>query len=143
MININQFQKIEKYNIIFKLYHIKRKVMESKISNWSDVTFIPKEVKINVMAENISTKEIQIIMAKDSVMKEHKAPFPIHVQVLKGEIDFEVFGVKKVSHTLKALDMISLESNVPHSLSAKEDSIVRLSLAKADSAARVNAVLKK
>ena len=59
--------------------------MESKISNWSDVTFIPKEVKINVMAENISTKEIQIIMAKDSVMKEHKAPFPIHVQVLKGD----------------------------------------------------------
>lgn len=35
-------------------------------------------------------KKIQILLAKDSVMKEHKAPFAIHVQVLSGKIWFEV-----------------------------------------------------
>ncbi|PZT48164.1 cupin [Helicobacter valdiviensis] len=110
-----------------------------KITNWNEIDFAPKEVKINVLVENENTKEIQILLAKDSKMSEHKAPFAICVQVLKGKILFKV----KEEYELNALCMISLEANVEHSLYALEDSIVRLSLAKNDSAKRVSAVLKK
>lgn len=44
---------------------------------------------------------------------------------------------------LNALDMISLEANVAHSLGGLEDSIIRLSLNKFDNIQRVNAVFKK
>ncbi|ARJ56516.1 cupin domain-containing protein [Campylobacter cuniculorum] len=111
-----------------------------KITKWNEAEFSPKEVKINVLIDNESGKEIQILLAKDSIMKEHKAPFSIHVQVLSGKIIFEVQNEKL---ELNALDMISLNPNIPHSLSALENSIVRLSLSKADNIQRLNAVLKK
>lgn len=111
-----------------------------QIIKWSRAEFNLKEVKINVLIDNESGKEIQILMAKDSVMREHKVPFAIHVQVLSGKIWFEVEN-KKLE--LNALDMISLEANVPHSLGGIEDSIIRLSLNKFDSIQRVSAVLKK
>ncbi|HEG4115034.1 TPA: cupin domain-containing protein [Campylobacter jejuni] len=111
-----------------------------KIIQWNRAEFIPKEVKINVLIDNEKGKEIQILLAKDSVMKEHKAPFAIHVQVLSGKIWFEM---EKEKFELNALDMISLETNVAHSLGGLENSIIRLSLNKSDSVQRVNAVLKK
>ncbi|TEY01530.1 cupin domain-containing protein [Campylobacter sp. US33a] len=111
-----------------------------KITNWSKAEFSPNEVKINVLIDNKSGKEIQILLAKGSIMKEHKAPFSIHVQVLSGKIIFEVENQKL---ELNTLDMISLNANVPHSLSALEDSIIRLSLNKFDKFQRVSAVLKK
>lgn len=114
--------------------------MQEKIINWSNAVFEPKAVKIEPKAENESTKEIQITMAKDSIMKEHKAPFSIFVQVLSGNIEFEV---QEQKFDMQTLDMIGLDANVPHSLKAKQDSIIRLSLAKNDSVSRVSAVLKQ
>ncbi|CAM2862116.1 cupin domain-containing protein [Helicobacter burdigaliensis] len=110
-----------------------------KITDWSKADFAQNQVKINVLVESENSKEIQILLAKNSVMDRHKAPFAIHVQVLKGKIIFKV----DEEYTLNTLSMISLAPNVEHSLQALEDSIVRLSLAKNDSAKRVNAVLKK
>ncbi|EAH8735885.1 cupin domain-containing protein [Campylobacter jejuni] len=106
-----------------------------KIIQWNGAEFSPKEVKINVLIDNEKGKEIQILLAKDSVMKEHKAPFAIH-----GKIWFEV---EKEKFELNVLDMIGLEANVAHSLGGLENSIIRLSLNKSDSIQRVNAVLKK
>ncbi|ENT9902025.1 cupin domain-containing protein [Campylobacter coli] len=111
-----------------------------KITQWNKADFSPKEVKINVLIDDEHSKEIQILLAKDSVMKEHKAPFAICVQVLSGKIWFEVENEKFEFNTL---DMISLEANVPHSLGGLEDSVIRLSLNKLDKVQRVNAVLKK
>ncbi|MBT0793550.1 hypothetical protein KJQ87_00505 [Campylobacter lari] len=54
-------------------------------------------------------------------MKDHKAPFDITIQVLKGFIDFGVLNQKIV---LKALDSISLKAHEIHNLLALEDSIV-------------------
>lgn len=105
---------------------------------WSDVTFEAQKVKIIPITENDSSKEIQILMAKDSVMKEHQAPFAISVQVLSGEIWFEV---KDERLNLKALDMITLKAGIPHSLGGIKDSIIRLSLSKLDSIERVNSTL--
>ncbi|NDJ27879.1 cupin domain-containing protein [Campylobacter sp. MIT 19-121] len=110
-----------------------------QVISWDRLEFKDEQVGIKVLHENANAKEIQIIMPKESMMKEHKAPFDISVQVLKGEIEF---SLENEIFKLKALDMIALSANVPHSLKALKDSIVRLSLAKADSIARVNAILK-
>lgn len=113
--------------------------MIAQVTHWSEAELIKGEVKVNVLAQNNASKEIQIAMGEGGEMKEHKAPFAISVQVLSGYIHFEV---EKEIFELKALDMISLEANIPHSLKALKDSIVRLSLAHGDSVQRVNAVLK-
>lgn len=110
-----------------------------EIISWQSADFQSEQVKVNVLAQNNSAKEIQILMAKNSVMKEHKAPFAISVQVLRGEVKFSVFD--EVA-TLRALDMVCLDALVPHSLHALKDSIVRLSLAKNDSIERVESVVK-
>ena len=85
------------------------------------------------------SKEIRINLEKGAQMKEHKAPGAIMVQVLSGKIDFSV-GADNV--ILGALDMITLEPNVMHALTALENSIVRLSLSKNDDVSRVFGVLK-
>ncbi|TXE09090.1 cupin domain-containing protein [Gelidibacter salicanalis] len=94
---------------------------------------------IQVLLETENGKEIRIAFKKDQVMKEHKTPFPIVVEIFEGSIDF---GVNGSVHTLKTGDLVSLEGGVPHDLTALKDSIVRLSLNKADSAKRVEDVAK-
>jgi quercetin dioxygenase-like cupin family protein len=95
------------------------------------------KVLTKVILETSFSKEIRIQMESGQSMKEHQAPFPIIVHILKGEIDF---GVKGELHHLHAGDIVSLEGGVPHDLLAKEASIVRLSLSKLDRADRVQQV---
>ncbi|WP_299396646.1 cupin [uncultured Gelidibacter sp.] len=92
---------------------------------------------IQVLMETESGKEIRIAFKKDQVMKKHKTPFSIVVEVFEGQINF---GVNELNYTLSKGDLVALEGNVPHDLTALEDSIVRLSLNKADSAQRVKDV---
>lgn len=94
---------------------------------------------IQVLLETETGKEIRIAFRKDQIMKEHKTPFPIVVEIFEGAIDFGVNG--KVHH-LKKGDLVALEGGVPHDLKAVEQSTVRLSLNKADSAKRVEDVAK-
>ncbi len=94
---------------------------------------------IQVLLDTENGKEIRIAFKKDQVMKEHKTPFAIVVEVFEGCIDF---GVNGEVHTLNRGDLISLEGGVPHDLVAIEDSIVRLSLNKGDTAKRVEDVVK-
>lgn len=93
---------------------------------------------IQVLLDTENGKEIRIAFKKDQVMKEHKTPFAIVVEVFEGSIDF---GVKGMVHNLNRGDLISLDGGVPHDLTAVEDSIVRLSLNKGDSAKRVQDVV--
>ncbi len=92
---------------------------------------------IHVLMETETGKEIRIVFKKGQVMKKHKTPFPIVVEIFEGQIDF---GVNDDIHTLTKGDLVALEGGVPHDLSAVKDSIVRLSLNKADSAQRVEDV---
>lgn len=94
---------------------------------------------IKLMLETATSKEIRILMKEGQVMQEHKTAYPIVVHLIYGAIDFEVEGVK---HELETGAILGLDSNVPHSLVAKEDSMVRLSLAKQDSVFRVESVAK-
>lgn len=92
---------------------------------------------IQVLLDTENGKEIRIAFKKDQVMKEHKTPFAIVVEIFEGCIDF---GVNGKIHTLNRGDLVSLEGGVPHDLTAVKDSIVRLSLNKGDSAKRVEDV---
>ena len=105
----------------------------------NDIQYHETRPTIQVLLETENGKEIRIAFKKDQVMKEHKTPFPIVVEIFKGKIDF---GVNGEVFNLKKGDLISLEGGVPHDLTAVKDSIVRLSLNKGDSAKRVEDVAK-
>ena len=94
---------------------------------------------IQVLLETESTKEIRIAMRSGQIMKEHKTPFPIVVEIFEGQIDF---GVNGTTHALTKGDLVSLEGNVPHDLTARADSVIRLSLSKKDKVQRVQKVLE-
>ena len=92
---------------------------------------------VQVLLDTDSSREIRIAMRKGHVMKEHKTPYPIVVEIFEGRI---TFGVKGESYDLKKGDLVYLEGDVPHDLRAEEDSTVRLTLTKADTAERVKGV---
>lgn len=106
----------------------------------TDIQYHESRPTIQVLMETESGKELRIAFKKGHVMRRHKTPFPIVVEIFEGSIDF---GVNEEKHTLVKGDLITLKGNVPHDLTALKDSIVRLSLNKADTAKRVENVAKK
>ena len=102
-----------------------------------DLEYNDKKPAVQVMLETETSKEIRIAMKKGQVMKEHKTPYPIVVELFEGAISF---GVNGKVHEINKGDMLTLDGNIPHDLKAEEDSIVRLSLAKSDSVERVKGV---
>ncbi|MDP2850497.1 MAG: cupin domain-containing protein [Sulfuricurvum sp.] len=105
----------------------------------SDIVYGDTQPIITPLITNEFTKEIRIVFHAGQSMKAHKTSFPITVMIVQGRIDF---GVGEERYTLSAGDVVALEGNVVHDLNALEDSIVRLSLHKGDSVARVSGVLK-
>lgn len=105
-----------------------------------NLEFSHNRIITQVILETSFSKEIRILLKNGQTMKEHKAPFPIIVHILEGKIDF---GVEGELITLKKGDVITLDSNIYHDLTAKEDSIVRLTLSKLDDASRVVKVADK
>lgn len=59
-----------------------------------DVTFNESKPKIDVIFETQGTKEIRIASGTNQLMKEHKKPFPIVIQIVQGKINFGVKGEK-------------------------------------------------
>lgn len=92
---------------------------------------------VTVLLKTASTKEVRIVMKKGQFMNEHKAPFPIIIELFEGEIDFGVKGEKQI---LKRGDMIALEGNIPHELTCISDCIIRLSISVLDKIERVHNV---
>ncbi len=103
----------------------------------NDLVYNDNKPAISVLLETDFSKEIRIAMRSGQVMKEHKTPFPIVVEIFEGSIDF---GVQGKVYSLGSGDIIALEGNVPHDLKATEDSIVRLSLSISDKVERVKKV---
>ncbi|MDD2780015.1 cupin [Sulfuricurvum sp.] len=105
----------------------------------SEIVYGETQPLITPLITNEFTKEIRIVFRSGQSMKAHKTSFPITVMIVQGCIDF---GVGEDRYILNSGDVVALEGNVVHDLNALEDSIVRLSLHKSDSVARVNGVLK-
>ena len=99
-----------------------------------DLEFNSDRIVTKVILESSFSKEIRILLKQGQVMKEHKAPYPIIVHILKGKIDF---GFEGNVHLLKKGAIVTLKGNTPHDLTALKDSVVRLSLSKLDASARV------
>lgn len=93
--------------------------------------------KVEMLLETAFSKEIRILFKAGQIMKSHKAPFPIVVEVFEGNIEF---GVLDKSLSLKAGNLITLDANIPHDLKATADSTVRLTLSKGDQVERVKSV---
>lgn len=111
-----------------------------KIESFDDkLEFNDARIVTNVIIETPYSKEVRILLKKGQVMKEHKTPYAIIVHILEGEIDF---GIEGVIHPLKKGNIVNLDGNVIHDLTAKKDSIVRLTLSKLDKIERVEEVVK-
>ena len=108
-------------------------------SFYKELTFSDESVVIKPMLDSDFGKEIRIAFKAGQVMKEHKTKFPITVMAMRGSIEF---GVGKETVILNEGDVIALEGNIMHELKALEESVVRLSLHKSDTIARVKGVLK-
>lgn len=105
-----------------------------------DLKFNEEKPAVQVLLETDSSREIRIAMKKGQVMKEHKTPYPIVVEIFDGSVNF---GVNGETYLVRRGDMLSLEGDVPHNLTAEEDSVVRLTLSKGDNVERVKGVADK
>lgn len=106
-----------------------------KLGSLTDnITYMEKRPAVQVLFETPHTKEIRIVMKKGQYMKEHKTPFPIVVEVFRGSVDF---GSDGMTYHLLEGGIITLPGNVLHDLTAKEDSIIRLSISTHDRIERV------
>lgn len=110
----------------------------NKASLLDNLTYKENKPSVTIILETKTSKEVRIVMKKGQSMKEHKAPFPIIIELFDGSIDFGVNGKKQV---LKKGDLITLDENIPHDLTCLSDCIVRLSVSKSDTIERINATL--
>ena len=109
-----------------------------KIESFNEaLDYNENKIVIKVILESSFSKEIRILMKSGQMMKEHKTPYPIIVHILEGAIDFGAQGEVKL---LKKGSILTLLGNIPHDLTAREDSIVRLTLSKLDKVSRVEKV---
>ena len=109
-------------------------------SIYQDLEFSENKPAIKVLLETEFTKEIRILLNKGQEMKEHQTPYPIVVELVSGPI---IFGVEGKEYDIEKGGLLTLAGGIPHHLIAKEESIVRLTLSKSDSSARVEDVAKK
>jgi quercetin dioxygenase-like cupin family protein len=94
-----------------------------------NVEYNENKPALSVLLKTDFSKEIRIVFKANQVMTAHKAPKPIVVAIIEGQIDFEV---ENTTYQLKRGDVIAVTANVIHSLKANADSVVRLSLSKND-----------
>lgn len=110
-------------------------MIQASLTN--NVIYNNEKVAISVLMETPTSKEIRILFKKGQIMKEHKAGFPITVEVHQGEI---LFGVNGKELQMKEGDLIYLDANISHNLKANQDSVVRLTLSKFDTIERIEKI---
>ena len=105
-----------------------------EVSSFLTDTRFAEKVVIDKMVETPFSKEIRICMRTGNTMQEHKAPGAITIMVITGRVRI---GSLNEQTELVSGEMLYFGPNVPHSLEALEESVVRLTLSKNDSVSRV------
>lgn len=95
--------------------------------------------KISLIMQSHLGKEIRMLFRKGQYMKEHYTPSPILIEVYEGKVEL---GAEREIRTLERGDMVSLEGDIRHDLTALEDSIIKLSLHKNDSYESIKEFIK-
>lgn len=108
-------------------------------SLFDNISYAENHPTAQVLIHTDYCKEIRILFKSGQEMKAHKAPYPIIIEIVDGEIDFMAGGE---NHLLSKGTLVSLEGHIVHSLKATKDSIVRLSLYKNDQIDRVQEVVQ-
>lgn len=109
-----------------------------KLSFNDGIEFDENRAKTKVIVETSFSKEIRILLKKNQTMKEHKTPYPILIHILEGNI---ALGVQGEIVAMKNGDIITLDGDIAHDLTAIEDSIIRLTLSKQDKVERLKSVI--
>jgi quercetin dioxygenase-like cupin family protein len=78
------------------------------------------------LVKNPAVRVVLEALREGAGMAEHRAPGPITVQVLEGEIQF---SVGEAVHTLRAGQLLVLPTRRPHSVKAAQDSAFLLTIA--------------
>lgn len=107
-------------------------------SLYKEVSYAVAKPSVTLLLETSSTKELRICLAKGVLMADHKSPFPIVIHIQEGSIALNITGV---IHNMEKGDLIGLEGTIMHSLTANENSIIRLSIHKQDRIERVQDVI--
>lgn len=95
--------------------------------------------RFQTLHETPNTKEIQVVLPRDSATKENSASVGISMQVLSGRIWLKS---KQKTITLDTREMVTIDAKTPYSLGAYENSVLRLSLSKTKNASLFERVLK-
>ncbi|TWU48653.1 hypothetical protein Poly51_45540 [Rubripirellula tenax] len=85
------------------------------------------EPKPKLLLQNDSFKVMRLVLRAGKTIPEHKAMKEITVQTVAGKVEFMTMGE---THTMTAGNLIYLEPSELHSLTAIEDAIVLVTMAK-------------
>lgn len=81
----------------------------------------------------------ECISIAGQIKKKHKTPYPILIHPLDGNIEL---GVQDERLLMKCGDIIALDGDVQHDLTAIEDSVIRLTLSKLDKVERLKGAVE-
>lgn len=95
------------------------------IQFYKNINFSSDKPILEKVLQTEESVEVKMTLAKGVELKKHRVISRIIVQVLQGEIDFEKNGER---FQMQAGDLITVERNVFHSLKAREDSLMRLTI---------------
>lgn len=107
------------------------KLLSFDLKEWiqqlkSETTWQEGDRNSITLSKSAGMRVVLIALHKGAELKTHTAPGPISVQVLEGQLNFTAEGT---TETLQVGNVLTLHSEIPHSVFAVEESCFLLTLA--------------
>jgi quercetin dioxygenase-like cupin family protein len=100
-----------------------------KASLLDEIFFNEDYPALHILVNTPFTKEIRITMRAGQTLPEKANKYPISISIVQGKLQLVSEGHKM---DLGRGEIISLNPDTPHSLTAMEESIIRLTITKSD-----------